>query len=94
MTPDRSDRDRTFWFPEVMQCAGVGSYRPETTHHDNFKHLCPGGQAPASSSPGRLHNGLRTNSIGLSRDDLWAASPACTNDGELQIRHQKWIDGR
>jgi hypothetical protein len=44
----------------------------------NILHI--GGQRQLSSSPGLLHNGLRTDSIGLSRDDLWAASPACTNE--------------
>ena len=41
-----------FAFPEVMQCASVGPYRPEgLRNHDSFKHLYPGSQtAPASSS--------------------------------------------
>jgi hypothetical protein len=41
-----------FALPEVTQCAGVGTYRPEALrNHDRFKHLYPGGQtSPASSS--------------------------------------------
>jgi hypothetical protein len=83
-----------FGFPRSCSARASAPTGPRLRNHDNFKHLYPDGQGPASSSPGRLHNGLRTDSIGLSRDDLWAASPACTNDGDLQTRHQKWIDGR
>jgi hypothetical protein len=45
-----------FALPEVMQCAGVGPYRPDVRrNHDSFKHLYPGGQAaPASSQEAGL----------------------------------------
>jgi hypothetical protein len=44
-----------FALPEVMQCAGVGAYRPEALgNHDSFKHLYPGGQAAPASSEAKL----------------------------------------